>query len=83
MGYLNTIGQLQEAKLERVPVKRPWLTAWRELALVTYGITDTDPRLPIVLAGLECCDAAFARDDWAEFQVAAQEVKKTVARPQQ
>lgn len=79
MGYLDTIGQLQGTKQKAMPVKRPWLTAWRELAQVTYGVTDTDPRLTNVLAGLDRCDAAFVRDDWAAFQLAAQEVKKTVA----
>ena len=83
MGYLDTIVQLQEAKQEPVPVKREWLTAWRELAQVTYGVTDIDPRLRNVLAGLDRCDAAFARDDWAAFQLAAQEVKKIVARRQE
>jgi hypothetical protein len=56
--------------------KTDWLTAWRELAHITYGITAEDPRFEGVFRWLNICDEAFKLDSWSLFQEAAAEVKR-------
>jgi hypothetical protein len=53
-----------------------WLTAWRELAEITSGLTAEDARLQPVLAALDVCDTAFELDDWAAFQEARRGVMR-------
>jgi hypothetical protein len=63
------------AKTQRPqPARRPWLTAWRNLAGLTYGIEPDDCRLPDVLSQMNRCHDAFTKEDWAAFQTAAREV---------
>ena len=56
-----------------------WLSAWRELASLTYGIGRDDPRFESVMVALHRCDDAYLSGDWAAFQSAAQRVKEVVA----
>ena len=57
------------------PSHTEWLTAWRELAGLTYGIMPDDPRLQPVLDALNHCDTAFLCGDWSSFLKAADEVR--------
>src|SRR6185369_5700466 len=53
-------------KVRRVENDRTsWLTAWREVAEISSGLTNEDVRLPLVMAALASCDTAFEADDWA------------------
>ena len=63
-------------KVRMVPRTKPdWFQAWRELAALTYGITDQDPRFSPVMATLDQCDNAFLKGDWPAFQQAAERVR--------
>jgi light-regulated signal transduction histidine kinase (bacteriophytochrome) len=73
MNYLEKLKQLES---DDAKTNADWLTAWRELAAVTYGITDEDPRFEPVLRWLNACDVAFALDSWAGFYEAAEAVKR-------
>jgi hypothetical protein len=55
--------------------KTDWLAAWRELAVLTYGITEDDPRFEPVMRWLNACDTAFAMDSWSAFSEAASHVR--------
>ncbi len=55
-----------------------WLSAWREVARLTDGITQDDPRFQLVMAALKPCDAAFERDDWEAFREAAAQIRLAV-----
>jgi hypothetical protein len=71
-------GALERLTGTRKPAPRnsqEWLSHWRELAQVTYGITGDDPRYEPVLRWLDVCDAAFVMGSWAAFQEAAEQVK--------
>ena len=57
-----------------------WLSAWREVARMTDGITQDDPRFQLVMAALKPCDAAFERDDWGAFRKAVAQVRLAVQR---
>jgi len=65
------------ALLSKIPRSR-WSPVWHELAAVTYGITDDDPRLAPVRQWLDACDKAFLENDWAAFQSASEKVKQAV-----
>ena len=49
-----------------------WETAWRDLAELTEGITQKDPR---VCHALEQCDQSFESGNWLNFQKAASALK--------
>ena len=49
-----------------------WETAWRDLAELTEGITQKDPR---VCHALEQCDQAFESGSWQTFQIAVSALK--------
>jgi len=57
-----------------------WLTAWREVAELTSGLTADDPRLPLVMAELLAWDDAGQRGDWAAFRQTAARVRIAVTR---
>ena len=57
-----------------------WLSYWRELAQVTYGITADDPRFDSVMRWLNVCDFAFSLGSWDTFCEAAAEVKRIARR---
>ncbi len=57
---------------------RNWLSAWRELANLTLGITGDDPRFKPIMALLEQCDTAYLANDWPAFQQASEHVKVLV-----
>jgi len=52
-----------------------WLSAWRELAQSTDGITKDDPRFLAVCVAREGCDRAFEQDDWSAFQLAIYQLR--------
>ena len=54
----------------KLSTPQDWLTAWREVAAISSGLTAEDIRLPFVMAALGVCDAAFIADDWPAFQEA-------------
>jgi hypothetical protein len=54
----------------KLSTQQDWLTAWREVAVISSGLTADDVRLPSVMAALGVCDAAFVADDWLSFQEA-------------
>ena len=78
MGYLDAIERL---KMPKLPAKKPWLSAWRELAQLTYGIESDGPRFGQILSLMDQCDRAFAKDDWLAFQVAARDISNLVEAP--
>jgi hypothetical protein len=59
-----------------------WLTAWRELAAMTNGITRDDPRFQPVLEALNRCDDAYLAGDWPAFRLGAEEVRGTAMERQ-
>jgi hypothetical protein len=56
-----------------------WLTAWRELAALTSGLTAGDPRLPVVMDALNECDNGFLSGNWVAFRRAVARVRSAVA----
>jgi hypothetical protein len=76
--------ELPTAQAQRLLVKahgkvrettRGWLPTWRDLAVLTSGLTAQDPRLPLVMAELDRCDDAYLGGDWAAFHQAADRVR--------
>ena len=55
-----------------------WLTAWRELASLTSGMTEGDSRLPLVMGELDRCDDAYLSGDWVAFRQAAARVRSAM-----
>lgn len=53
-----------------------WLVEWRELAHITYGITNDDPRFEPVMRWLNIADYAFSIDSWPCFLEAAVRLKE-------
>ena len=51
-----------------------WLTLWRFVAEVSNGLVPDDPRLRLVLAAIQGCDAAFTQGNRAAFLRAVEEV---------
>jgi len=52
-----------------------WTQAWQELADLTSGIEQSDPRFNPLINLLAQADTAFERDNWAEFQIAELRIK--------
>ena len=75
MDYLEKIKQIEQ---ETPKTTADWLTAWQELAQVTYGLTEEDPRFESVMRWLNACDVAFSLGSWDTFCEAAAEVKHLV-----
>ena len=63
------------------PLQPDWLQAWRELAALTSGLTQEDPRLPPVLAALNRCDDAFRLGNWEAFNRAVHGVQRAMTQP--
>jgi hypothetical protein len=59
-------------------IEGDWLSAWRELAQLTYGLTEEDPRFEWVMIWLNVCDLAFLYGSWRYFCEAAEEIKRLV-----
>jgi hypothetical protein len=79
MGFLQTI---HGTKTQRPrSAGRPWLTAWHDLAGITYGIGPDYRRLPDVLSLMNRCHDAFTKEDWTAFQTAAREVSTLLNAP--
>jgi hypothetical protein len=68
----------RSAKPPGPPIRANWLPAWQELAQLTRGITEDDPRFPDALTALDLADESFLADDWASFQRAKTEIIKIV-----
>ena len=53
MNYINKLKHLERQEMTTNPARKPspaqWLKAWRELATLTQGITQGDPRLDPVM----------------------------------
>jgi hypothetical protein len=60
-----------------------WVTAWRELAAITSGLTADDPRLPVVMNALNECDNGYLSGNWVAFRQAAARVRSAVAEGDQ
>lgn len=60
--------------------KYPWLSAWRELAALTAGILQDDPRFQSVMKALDCCHIAYLANDWMAFQRASLTVRQLVEK---
>jgi len=75
MDYLEKIKQTER---ETPKTTTDWLTAWRELAHLTYGLTTDDPRFEPVMRWLNVCDVAFSLDSWSSFQEAAGQVTRII-----
>lgn len=56
-------------------VTRDWSPTWRELAALTSGITEDDPRM----AALKECDNAWLSGNWEAFCHAAVRVRSAMA----
>ena len=82
MNYINKLKHLEHQETTTNPACKPshaqWLKAWRELATLTQGITQGDPRLEPVMKALDACDMAFLMDDWSGFQRASLTVRQQV-----
>lgn len=59
-------------------VKRDWSPTWRELATLTSGISEEDPRLPVVMAALNQCDDAYLGGNWVAFRQAVARVRSAL-----
>ena len=57
-----------------------WLSAWRELAQSTNGITKDDSRFEPVCEALEKCDEAWEQDNWHRFQQSVDSLKAIMSR---
>ena len=62
--------------LAHKPSHTQWLKVWRELATLTQGITQGDPRLGPVMKALDACDTAYLAYDWSGFQMASLTVRQ-------
>ena len=90
MGYLEIIKQMEKGKVSqseepspttpqnRVKDSHPWLTAWRELAVLTEVIAREDSRFPLVMEALHECDHAYLSGKWTTFWQAATRVRRIV-----
>ena len=82
MNYINKLKHLERQEMTTNPARKPspaqWLKAWRELATLTQGITQSDPRLDPVMKALGACDTAYLANDWSGFQRASLTVKQRV-----
>ncbi len=54
---------------------RDWSPTWGELATLTYGITEEDPRM----AALKECDNAWLNGNWEAFCHAAARIRSVIA----
>lgn len=80
--------QAAEKTMKTVGLTRPknnrdWLTLWRELARMTYGIEKEDPRFQPVMNALDQCDEAFKADNWPAFEQAANDVRQAIQQKEQ
>ena len=66
---------LEPKVLEQCPRTSQWTQSWRELADLTTGIEQSDPRFTPMINLLEQADRAFERDNWAAFQIAELRLK--------
>ena len=74
MDYLEIIKRIEQ---ETGPKNsQEWLAVWRELAVVSSGLTADDLRLEAVLRWLGVCDVAFSLDSWPSFCEAAEQVRE-------
>jgi len=55
-----------------------WTQGWQELADLTSGIEQSDPRFKPLNNLLEQADRAFERDHWAAFQIAESQLKDMI-----
>lgn len=79
MNFQEHMRELLKAEgLTRPKTNRDWLTLWRELARMTYGIEKEDPRFQPMMEALNRCDEAFKQDDWPAFEQAANDVRQAV-----
>ncbi len=69
---------VQKQTISPVRSRAQWITAWRELATLTEGISEHDPRVQPILRVLDACDRAFEKDNWTEFSKAYQSIKALV-----
>ena len=65
--------QMAHGKVRAVP---NWLTEWRAVCDLTYGITAEDHRIPAILDTIGQCDRAFAEGDYQAFLLAREGVKR-------
>jgi hypothetical protein len=65
--YLQRIKHLDQ---DTPKTRAEWLEGWHDLAVMTYGITATDPRCDRVLRWLNIADTAFILDSWSLFEEA-------------
>jgi hypothetical protein len=61
-------------------VQGDWLTAWREVAELTSGLTADDPRFPKVMVELLAWDEALQRGNWVAFRQTAARVRSAVTQ---
>jgi len=73
MSYLEIVRRIEQSKKpnleeEAAPASSSaWLVEWRELAILSAGITQDSPRYRPMLAALTACDDAYKRGDWTAF----------------
>ncbi len=80
------ISQVEKAlQLMTTPCRRTypsqWLEGFRDLATVTYGIAQDDPRFPAIMEALAACDAAFQADNWEAFRKNSELVRQRCLNP--
>jgi len=81
MSFLEIMREVLKSEgsvVKEITARTPWLSAWRELAALTFGITRDDPRFHRVMQALDCCDNAYLANDWVAFQRAGLTVRQLV-----
>lgn len=66
---IKASGKVREVTLD-------WTPTWQELATLTSGITEDDPRM----AALKECDNAWLSGNWEAFRHAAALVRSAIGR---
>ena len=65
----KVVKQLFQQAKGMVRIFRPdWQAVWREVAEITEGIADDDPRFQPINALIDHMDGDFLKNDWAAFQ---------------
>jgi len=76
--FTNSARQRLDALKRQVQV--PDLATWRELAVLSVGIRETDALYKPMLEALSDCDEAYKRQDWPAFWQAAEHAKAVASR---
>ncbi len=78
---MSELIELAKRHLASKRTARPdWLTSYRELAALTYGLLPDNPLYGSVNQALDCCDKCFLRGDWQRFNESADRVREAMRK---